>query len=942
MLFHFLGCLVYCSLFHIWLAFGALYERFEDLPSAEYDFVIVGDGMFYTRGSSQDFDRYAEVTKDPGWSWTAIQPYIRKVGADYIFVDDSMTGQNEKFIAPADHHRTTGQYEPSMHGFHGINFVSLPGFPQAIDEQVIQTTRDLDEFFFNQDMNSGNLLGLGWSQATIGEGSRSSSATSYLDAEFSARENLHILVNTRVTRIISSTQDRTFRTVEFVQPQGSKWAISAHKELILSAGTIGSPQILMNSGIGDRDELEELGITTVHHLPAVGKNMTDHPRLASNWVVHGQKTYDLINQNSSFSDKLLRIWSSTHKGPLVDTFASQLFFARLPSDRLMNGDPASGPSSPYYELSFSNGFVGATPPVGNFIGITTRVVSPTSRGSVTLQSSDPLDSPLIDPGFLKTEFDILTMREALNSAMRFLKAPVWKDYVLHPFGALFSATNDSLLDSYIRNFTSTSAHCVGTNGMSAKDSTYGVVDPDFRIKGLSGIRIVDASVLPFVPSAHTQAPVYIFAERAADLIRAAWETEGSMNVRPLITVCGTTGVGKSDFAIDLALHLSRGTRKDGWRGARIINADSMQVYRGMDIITNKVPEEERQGIEHLLMGFKSPGEQYVVGQWVQDALKEIDETHKRSEVPIVVGGTSYWMHHLIFPNRLSVDTNAQDPPPNPVMSQELVDTMDSLRPDLLALFNNLPEHPPSAMADPDAAYKLYSILSILDPVVANRWHWKDTRKVLRSLGVIKETNKRPSEIMLEQAKDTSASKPRFRTLCFWLYAEQSILEKRLNERVDKMIEQGLLTEIRTLRQIAAGADSNGPPGDVKTDYTLGIYQSIGYKEFHDYLSVPEPSEKMFHAGVERMKLSTRQYAKRQVSWIRNKLLPAVDTANVEELLVPTYLLDATVLGENWNSHVRDLGIQLVDGFLAEGELPDPLTLSENAKRMMNIDKKSME
>jgi len=99
-----------------------------------------------------------------------------------------------------------------------------------------------------------------------------------------------------------------------------------------------------------------------------------------------------------------------------------------------------------------------------------------------------------------------------------------------------------------------------------------------------------------------------------------------MNVRPLITICGTTGVGKSDLAIELALHLSRIPRTDHWKGARIINADAMQVYQGLDIITNKVPEHERQGIEHLLIGFKAPGEQYVVGQWVQDALKTVSRS----------------------------------------------------------------------------------------------------------------------------------------------------------------------------------------------------------------------------------------------------------------------------------------------------------------------------
>lgn len=96
-----------------------------------------------------------------------------------------------------------------------------------------------------------------------------------------------------------------------------------------------------------------------------------------------------------------------------------------------------------------------------------------------------------------------------------------------------------------------------------------------------------------------------------------------MNSRPLIAICGTTGVGKSKLAVDLALYLSRNPSINGWQGARVINADAMQVYRGLDILTNKMPESERKGIEHLLMDFKSPGEQYVVGEWVQDALAAV-------------------------------------------------------------------------------------------------------------------------------------------------------------------------------------------------------------------------------------------------------------------------------------------------------------------------------
>lgn len=251
-----------------------------------------------------------------------------------------------------------------------------------------------------------------------------------------------------------------------------------------------------------------------------------------------------------------------------------------------------------------------------------------------------------------------------------------------------------------------------------------------------------------------------------------------MSLRPLIAVCGTTGVGKSKLAIELALSLLQnqtGQRYGGYSGARIINADAMQVYAGMDIITNKVPADEQSGVEHLLMGFKKPGEQYVVGEWVTDAIQlvssclmyipnsqqltqipQIDETHERNQVPIVVGGTSYWIQHLVFPGRLaifnetassSLDTLRRSADP----SDGLAGVLSSLQPDLLALYQTLPEHLPTAASDPEIAFACHRLLSQIDPVVGQRWHWKDTRKVLRSLKIIKESGRLSSEIIQEQS-----------------------------------------------------------------------------------------------------------------------------------------------------------------------------------------------
>lgn len=139
--------------------------------------------------------------------------------------------------------------------------------------------------------------------------------------------------------------------------------------------------------------------------------------------------------------------------------------------------------------------------------------------------------------------------------------------------------------------------------------------------------------------------------------------------------------------------------------------------------------------------------------------------HEKNELPIIVGGTSYWIQHLIFPNRLVTKDSGprpQSPSPSvePSWSEQLLSSIASLPPDLLLLFQNLPEEPPSAKVNPNEAFQLHSLLSILDPVVSKRWHWKDTRKVLRSLQIIKECRQRPSDIIVEQSSTSTDSKPR--------------------------------------------------------------------------------------------------------------------------------------------------------------------------------------
>ncbi|KAG6876323.1 hypothetical protein C0992_013370 [Termitomyces sp. T32_za158] len=280
----------------------------------------------------------------------------------------------------------------------------------------------------------------------------------------------------------------------------------------------------MNSGIGNSADLKAVGIKPIVDLPDVGENMADHPLLGNGFSVNSTDTFDIFFQNTTVRAEDIEFWEDKGQGFLVDTIASHLAFIRLPSDDPIfktNVDPSAGPRSPHYELLFSN-FLSLidSPPPGNFLGIGNAVVSPSSRGSVKLRSKNFFDAPLIDPGLLKSDFDKAAMRAAVKSTLQFLTAPSWSGYIISPLNGLESAKTDAEIDAYVQANTATIFHPVGTASMSPKGAKNGVVDPDFKVKKIAGVRVVDASVLPFIPSTHTQVPVYVFAERASDLIKA--------------------------------------------------------------------------------------------------------------------------------------------------------------------------------------------------------------------------------------------------------------------------------------------------------------------------------------------------------------------------------------------------------------------------------------
>ncbi|CAG8666561.1 1087_t:CDS:10 [Acaulospora morrowiae] len=375
----------------------------------------------------------------------------------------------------------------------------------------------------------------------------------------------------------------------------------------------------------------------------------------------------------------------------------------------------------------------------------------------------------------------------------------------------------------------------------------------------------------------------------------------------VIAIVGTTGVGKSDLGIQLAKTL----------GGEIINGDSMQVYKGLDIITNKTPMSEREGVPHHLINFLEPHLEYRVTEFTKDALKIIKEIHKRDKIPIIVGGTHYYIQSLLWKNSL-------------IGNGSICDESDS---------DDALEFKEVLDVETDVLYKR---LQEVDPVMANRWHWNDRRKIRRSLQIYLQTGKPHSEWIKEQHQPgEKASSLRFPLTCiFWLYADPGVLDKRLDARVDKMIERGLFDEINYLRNEVKNGKIRVPL-DQDTEFTRGIWQAIGYKEFEPYLKALEETsssdsdnlnDSLRASGIERMKIVTRRYARHQIRWIRNRLLlkyqqTIQENANGTDAdCIKVYLLNATSL-ETWGHDVRDKAISIVEEYMKTGNGPDPSSIN---------------
>lgn len=396
----------------------------------------------------------------------------------------------------------------------------------------------------------------------------------------------------------------------------------------------------------------------------------------------------------------------------------------------------------------------------------------------------------------------------------------------------------------------------------------------------------------------------------------------AMDSSVIVVVLGATGVGKSKLAVHLA------KRFDG----EIINADVMQMYKGLDIVTNKVTEEERSGIPHHLLDFLSPNDRYIIKDFQRDCLKTISEIQSRHRLPILVGGTNYYIESILWNILLDISTD---------VSAEFADTDDrQLRQRL------------EAMSDEERI----ALLRQVDPERAKAVHPRNYRGVCRALEVYMKTQRPISQYLHEQRSARGAHKRyggglRFPHACLlWLTCQQDRLKERLDSRVDAMLERGLIDELSRFYlshvvsspnaecAVSGAGEFHGFPidgghdavkcldadstndrvgnlDDIKFGY--GVFQAIGFKEFYEYLAATVGSksasdscdshstDKLLAKSIELLKIATRRYARKQNRWVRSRLLDG--SRDVPEV----FRLDTTDLSA-FESAVIAPAIDIVD------------------------------
>lgn len=440
------------------------------------------NGLLYIRGDRHDYDNWKDLGNE-GWGYKDVLPYFKKF-------ECQENGSNE------------------YHGVDGELKVSNLRLKRKIADLFIKASEEIG-IPNNPDCNGENQEGVGYFQQTSFKGFRRSSYRSFLNKKIRNRKNLTIITNTQVSKVLFKNKKAI--GVQCIESNTNKdQNVYANSEVIISAGSISSPQILQLSGIGDEQHLKELGINVIHNNPAVGKNLQDHLQVRMVFKTNTRTLNDELN--TWWKKALIGLqYMLFRTGPLTLSASQVYAFTNTSLD-------GSRPNIQFHMQPLSADKPGDG--VHPFSAFTMSICNlrPESRGEVKINSSDPTQLPKIIPNYLSTNSDKKIAIDSIKVARKIADADSLKKYILEEYVPGPSFKSDEELLEAAKNNSQSIYHPVGTCKMG--NDIDSVVDEKLKVYGVSGLRVVDASIMPELVSGNTNAPTMMIAEKASEMILA--------------------------------------------------------------------------------------------------------------------------------------------------------------------------------------------------------------------------------------------------------------------------------------------------------------------------------------------------------------------------------------------------------------------------------------